>query len=167
MLALSSYNKFSKSNQRRFWSKVHIRKKKNCWIWKGSTDRDGYGLFGYQAKTNKWVGISANRFSLELKTGRELEEGECALHSCDNPSCVNPSHLFAGTGKKNRKDCCNKGRQAKGETQWKALATEKIVKQLRRDYKKGKSVKLLMIKTGLKKSTIEHIIARRTWRHVK
>lgn len=73
-------------------------KKTECIIWPGCKDKDGYGLV-------KIAGISlrAHRVALEKKLGRKLISGECALHSCHNPSCVNPLHLDPGTKAQNNK----------------------------------------------------------------
>lgn len=54
--------------------------------------------------------VLAHRFSLSLKIGRPLKSNELACHKCDNPSCVNPNHLFIGTHTDNMKDRSEKGR---------------------------------------------------------
>lgn len=75
-----------------------------CWLWRAAIDRDGYGIFSYAGKTRR-----AARYALELD-GRTLGPGEMACHHCDNPQCVRPGHLFAGTNQDNMQDMVRKGR---------------------------------------------------------
>lgn len=88
----------------RFHAKYHIDNETGCWIWTGATDRRGYGKIGHNYKTR----ISTH-VSLELH-GHPRPAGLCALHSCDNPRCVNPDHLRWGTLSDNMKDAFERGR---------------------------------------------------------
>lgn len=91
----------------RFWSRV--QKSDGCWEWQGPRDEDGYGLFKVGGKM-----VRANRHAYELSHG-PLPAGMLACHTCDNPPCVNPAHLWAGTHADNHADRNRKGRQAKGD----------------------------------------------------
>lgn len=82
-----------------------------CWLWLGALFVSGYGWF--QRGHRKQPGARANRISWELHRG-PIPDGLCVLHRCDNPSCVNPDHLFIGTQLDNIADRDRKGRQARG-----------------------------------------------------
>jgi hypothetical protein len=77
-----------------------------CWIWMGSTWSGGYGYVRNEGKY-----ISAHRYMYELYKGK-IPDGLNCLHTCDNPSCVNPNHLFLGTQTDNMRDMIKKGRGA-------------------------------------------------------
>ncbi len=92
----------------RYWSSVRKSDDPNaCWPWLASTDTRGYGHL-------RWNGplTIATHAALELD-GRPLKPGEWALHKCDNPICVNPAHLFAGSRQDNVDDMIAKGRDRK------------------------------------------------------
>lgn len=93
--------------EERFWAKVD--KTGDCWQWKGHINHNGYGTFTRDGKT-----LRTNRIVWELSNGT-IPTGLCVLHECDNPGCVNPTHLFLGTYADNNSDCKNKGR-ARGNT---------------------------------------------------
>jgi hypothetical protein len=87
-----------------FWAKV--QKTAGCWLWTAS--RTG-GNGGYGKFTVKQQLVYAHRQSWVIHNG-EIPGGMMVLHSCDNPLCVNPAHLFLGTAYDNRMDCIRKGR---------------------------------------------------------
>lgn len=89
----------------RFWSKVDRRGPDECWPWKGSRNPDGYGSFSYQGRQAR-----AHRMAWMLANGAVPEAGKLICHSCDNPPCCNPAHLWPGTPSDNMKDCYAKGR---------------------------------------------------------
>jgi len=76
----------------------------DCCKWIAGKNPRGYGKLWAEGKT-----FAAHRFSYELFNG-PIPEGLCVLHSCDNPACVKPTHLFLGTNADNTNDMVSKGR---------------------------------------------------------
>jgi hypothetical protein len=99
------------TREERFWQ--HVDKSDTCWNWTASTKPFGYGRFVTRNHYKQKEEL-AHRVSWELHYG-PIPQGMFVCHKCDNPPCVNPEHLFLGTGDDNMKDRNSKQRQAKGE----------------------------------------------------
>lgn len=103
----------------RFWAMVEIPfDPDECWSWVGATDgKWGYGKFGLGRGSD---GIClAHRFSYELFYG-PVPEGLDVCHACNNPNCVNFSHLYAGTRKQNMEQAQRQGRLTRSYRPWSA-----------------------------------------------
>lgn len=94
----------------RFWEKVDKRGPDECWPWLAYTAQ-GYGRINAGGDNGK--SLLASRVSWVLHNG-PIPDGLFVCHKCDNPSCVNPSHLFLGTQRDNMRDCSSKGRARGG-----------------------------------------------------
>jgi len=86
----------------RFWARVD--KSGDCWMWRGSRRRDGYGVIHVHGKM-----LMTHRYSFMLANG-PIPAGSLVMHSCDVPACVNPAHLRLGSHFDNTLDAALKGR---------------------------------------------------------
>lgn len=91
---------------RHFWANVK-KTKHGCWTWTGMRTAYGYGQFTLLGRK-----VYAHRLAYELKKGR-IPQGLIVCHTCDNPGCVRPAHLFAGSRLDNNRDCSAKMRTGK------------------------------------------------------
>lgn len=134
----------------------NIEKTDTCWNWKGLY-WNGYGVLFYKKQ------ITAHRFSYMIHKG-SLEKGKCICHTCDNPKCVNPEHLYQGSFKDNAKDASDRGRLRHGEKHHKSKLTEDDVRYILTSTEKGID---LAKKYGVTKTQISLIRTRKSWLKIK
>lgn len=153
--SIPCYKKYTRalcSDKCRFFS--HIKKTDGCWMWQKYKDRSGYGKAQFKGK--KYT--SAHRWAYELFIG-PIPDGKFVCHSCDNTSCVNPSHLWIGTTQDNKKDQVKKGRAG-------IKLRESDVMEIRDLHSKGSGSQHLAYLYKVTCGTISSIIKRRIWKHI-
>lgn len=141
----------------RFLDKVSPEPNCGCWLWTAASDEAGYGHFGIARSTS----AKAHRISYKLFVG-EIPDGLIVCHKCDIPSCVNPDHLFLGTGKDNAFDRDAKGRNAFGERNGKAKITAEIAVDIANS---DISERAIARHFGISRGTVNAIRSGRTWSH--
>jgi hypothetical protein len=141
-----------------------------CWQWQGKINESGYGALNIREEGIK-TDVLVHREIFKIFKG-EIPEGMLVCHTCDNPSCCNPEHLWLGTPKDNTQDMLkkNRGRHRLLTSEKRAHAAGKItedqVREIRELYKNGSSQKELQEKFKLSQSQISGIITYRFWKHV-
>jgi hypothetical protein len=106
--------------------------------------------------------VYAHRLAYELFKGPIPAALDC-LHHCDNPSCVNPDHLFLGTQDDNLKDAAAKGRIKRGNDHYNAKLTEAAVRRIRSLRESGAPATPLCEQYGISLQTVWRIVHRKTW----
>jgi len=169
--------------QKRFWS--HVDKCNHnalctqcCWNWNGSNAK-GYGSF-HLKKSGVRVTWRANRVSWIYAHG-EIPEGLWVLHTCDNPACVNPSHLWLGTPDDNQKDSMQKGRRPMGDNHGLRLHPESLrygednpaakltaidVQMIRIRHQEGWTQEKIATHFKTSRQNVGHIIHGDSWKHL-
>lgn len=148
----------------RFWEKVDKRGPDECWPWLGAINGNGYGTTWDQDKRRI---INASHVAL-LTLGIVVPPGMCALHSCDNPPCVNPSHLHVGTKGENNKEKALRGRSRSvprdGANNPSAKLTAEDVVIIRSMRASGSLLKEIATKFGVTSTNICYIVNGKKWR---
>lgn len=147
------------SHEERLMSRVE--KTATCWLWTGCRHPLGYGLLAWtEAGEKKYA--RAHRLAYETFIG-PIPAGMCVCHSCDNPRCVNPCHLFVGTHAQNMADMKAKGRRADigaGATNARARLTDADVLAIRAAYRGSNARQAdLANDFGVSQATVSRVIA--------
>ncbi len=152
---------YTEADIRRFYSYVAVGKPNECWEWQGFCSLDGYGRFRFDGKS-----VGAHRFIFWFTTGVDPRD-YFVCHHCDNPSCVNPKHLWMDTQKANIQDAVKKERVARGETHGMSKLTDKKVCEIRMKYATGEwSYSQLANEYGVGSAVVCKIVRLTIWKHV-
>ena len=155
---------YPESTLKRFWSKVKLGSPDECWEWQASK-KFGYGKYyriggGYDR---------AHRIAWQMVNG-PIPEGLLILHKCNNPACVNFTHLYLGTHKDNARDRTEHGvwieNRPRGSQHGNSKLTESDVLEIRKLYNKGIGSRALGRIFKITKTQILNIVNRRQWKHL-
>ncbi len=144
----------SRPADERFFEKIDRRGPGECWTWTGSKDQFGRGYFLYEGKVRR-----APRVAWALHHGVPFPDDRDACHTCDNPTCVNPFHIWPGTAHENLQDAGGKGRLVH-------TLTPEMVREMRTRYAAGERLNAIARTFGVAPGTARGAILRDTWRHV-
>ena len=149
----------------RLMSNTRITDIDGCWEWVGPKCRDGYGKCWSTLHGEE----KAHRLAYTLQYG-PIPDGMCVCHTCDNPACVNPQHLWLGTSVENTADRHAKGRSTggpgKGTAHHHVTLTEADIPVIRRRCANGETQRTVAEDYGVTQSVISRVVNRRAWQHV-
>jgi hypothetical protein len=162
---MTKYQGIRGTLEERFWRYVSPEPNSGCWLWDGSWCK-GYGVIGSPPGHGGVKQLMATHVSLALhgwpRPSRDLQ----ACHHCDVPACVNPEHLYWGSGRENRKDMFIRGRAnlPTNGAHVNAKLTEDQVRYIRGS---GKLQRALAAEFSVCRQLISQIRAGRARRHVQ
>jgi hypothetical protein len=161
--------RWNQSLSERFWSKVSVSGPGDCWPWRASRSRKGYGRINIDRRSH-----NAHRVAWLLANGA-VPDDRMVCHHCDNPPCCNPAHLFLGEAADNTADMMQKGRHrtrvpdllARGERFPQARLTNDGVAEARRLRAEGHlSIEQIAQRFGVSVATMASALRGDTWSHV-
>lgn len=136
-----------------------------CWLWLGKLNGHGYGVLNYQQKTHR-----AHRFMYERHVG-PIPDGLNILHSCDTPSCVNPSHLSPGTQSENMAQMYARRRKTvvrvSGEKSPHAKMSAETAEKIRQMVKAGVKTRHIMRELPVTRGQVNGIKTGKCWAIVR
>jgi hypothetical protein len=149
----------------RYLTGVEVRGKTECWPWKRSLTKAGYGQINVDGRPQ-----TAHRVGYTLLVG-PIPEKELIRHTCDNPPCQNPIHWLTGTDMDNHRDSVERGRAVfptpmKGSRHPESKVTEEQVLEIREKREQGVFLRVLAEEYGLSVAGVSKICRREAWTHI-
>lgn len=129
----------------------------SCWIWVGYRTKGGYGRIHYKGKH-----MSASRASYQIFNKIDVG-GLHVLHKCNNPTCVNPAHLYVGTHQDNMRDWANNNKRDRRDRLSQAKLTYEHAELIRRLARDGVSQNSLSDYFKIHQSQISRILNYKAW----
>lgn len=150
----------------KFWNRVFRKIETECWDYIGRYTNDGYGCFDIVDGSR----ILAHRLAYYLYY-RIDPRNKLVCHTCDNPKCCNPNHLFLGDSQDNVKDSVKKKRHSsvilKGENRPGSKLKEEQIKEIRFKRSLGFTLEMLAEEYNIDFTTIGQVVNYKTWKHIK
>lgn len=140
-----------------------INKTDGCWEWTASCAGKGYGQMKLPKQRKQEY---SHRLAYLIYKGPILD-GHYVCHTCDNPKCCNPDHLFLGTCKENLQDMKSKNRHLAGEKNSMAKLTAEDIEKIKVCIAAGMSQRQIGKAFGVHQSAISKINIGRRWHHLK
>jgi hypothetical protein len=156
--------------EERFLERFSPSAPNECWEWQGHKTTKGYGMLRLGAAKRN---IYAHRYAYMRCHGVSLPPGisHIVMHTCDNPSCVNPAHLRLGTQNDNCLDKMAKGRHPRirnyGSRSGTAKLTEELIPLIRKRISNGERQTQIAKELGVTATCINSVSRGRTWAHVR
>lgn len=139
------------------WGRVDCGAADECWPFIGARNKKGYGQMRLHCRQ-----LQAHRLAFQVATG--IDPGEMLVcHTCDNPPCCNPAHLFLGTKLDNNRDCKAKGRNLTGSQHPMAKLTEAQAREIRMRRAAGEKGIDLAAEFGVTAALVSQIHLNRIW----
>ncbi len=160
---IHKFDQKSDASMQRFICEASRKSETGCWEWSLAKGAGGYGVQYFRGKTHK-----AHRMSWTVFKG-QIPEGVLVCHQCDNPQCVNPSHLFLGSHADNRADAVAKNRVFRpiGVLAPACILSERVVRNMRATYASGRvTMKQIAERFRCSVPNVYRIISRQTWKHI-
>jgi predicted nucleic acid-binding Zn ribbon protein len=137
-----------------------VIKKDGCWGWSASLDKNGYPMI-FAGHTK----VKGHRVSYEIFKG-EIPKGFCVCHSCDNPTCTNPEHLWICTKYENQLDKQKKGRSSKCENHYISKLKNDDAKEIKKMISLGIPCTRIAKKYKVHNMAIYNIKYGKSWKHI-